>query len=980
MYKKCLIFLLSLFWMTWGAAQTYSVGGRVENALTGEAVELATAALLRTDSTLVAGASTDGKGQFTLKAKAAGSYLVRISFVGFSPSYTSVTLTREQPKADLGVVKLEVNDRVLQEAVVSTTLARVEQKKDTTIFNAGAYSLPEGSTLEALIELLPGVKVSENGAITWNGKPVEELLLNGKDFFKGNKDVPMKNLPTDLVSKVKAYKKKSDYTEQTGIDDGEEKVVLDITTKKELNKTWFASLNGGYGTNDRYTGNLYLSRFTDRSQMSLFGSLGNAGGYGGGGQTVSQHGGADFSWENGKGRREAGKLELGSSLYYHHNRTDMLSSQSSETFLTAGSSSSFSNSFNRSHNSSSSISTSFRVEWCPDSMTSIKFRPSFGFSRNRNNSDSRSATFNADPFAFEDMQNPLDSLFERPDSRLTAIAVNRNERENMSRSENRNVQGELNIVRRLNSKGRNVSLRVNGRYDVAENKSFSISDIHYYNGDDNSFLNQYSTSPSKNWNYDFRLGYAEPITKELVAEARYSYSHRYADNDRSRYNLDRLLCDDGIWGSSEFHPGIGSLPTEADSLAAVRDLHNSQYATYHYKNHLIDLSLKYKTEKMRINAGVELEPQRTELAYNRPGQHIDTLVVRNVFSVSPDVRFRYEFSDDSRMELRYSGQSSQPAMTSLLSVVDNSNPLSVSMGNPGLKPSWSNSVDFDYESYQAESERGFSIGAGYRQSLREVSNLLVYDETTGVSYTRPENIDGNWNVHSYLSAICNFGEEKRFSFNSSTDMNYSHSVGFVSSFASEGGVGELPAGGEPDYDYYDRLFANADIRKSTTRNLQLGERMELGYRKDWLHVSGHGNVNYGHARSGEQERSNMDTWNFGYGLSCNFDFDFGLRIYTVCKVNSRRGYSSASMNTDEVIWDAQLSYSFLKEKAATLSLEFYDLLNQQSNISRVISARMRSDSWTNSVHSYGMLRFIYRFRSMAGGGEKVKKKKYKKYM
>ena len=219
MYKKCLIFLLSLFWMTWGAAQTYSVGGRVENALTGEAVELATAALLRTDSTLVAGASTDGKGQFSLKAKAAGSYLVRISFVGFSPSYTSVTLTREQPKADLGVVKLEVNDRVLQEAVVSTTLARVEQKKDTTIFNAGAYSLPEGSTLEALIELLPGVKVSENGAITWNGKPVEELLLNGKDFFKGNKDVPMKNLPTDLVSKVKAYKKKSDYTEQTGIDD-----------------------------------------------------------------------------------------------------------------------------------------------------------------------------------------------------------------------------------------------------------------------------------------------------------------------------------------------------------------------------------------------------------------------------------------------------------------------------------------------------------------------------------------------------------------------------------------------------------------------------------------------------------------------------------------------------------------------------------------------------------------------------------------
>ena len=202
------------------AAQRYVITGHVKNAKSGAAVEYASAALLRADSSAVTAVMTEEDGSFRLPARSAGQFIVKLSYVGFKTSYTPVTLTASNDSVSLGVVKLESNDHVRGTATVSVTAARVEQKEDTTMFNAAAYRVPEGSTLEALVDQLPGVEIDDNGTIKWNGKEVKELLVNGKDFFKGDTKVAMKNLPTDMVSKIKAYDKKSDYTEMTGIDDG----------------------------------------------------------------------------------------------------------------------------------------------------------------------------------------------------------------------------------------------------------------------------------------------------------------------------------------------------------------------------------------------------------------------------------------------------------------------------------------------------------------------------------------------------------------------------------------------------------------------------------------------------------------------------------------------------------------------------------------------------------------------------------------
>ena len=512
MKRLLFICFLSLALFTTAWAQRLIITGTALDTKSKHPVSYASAALLRTDSTVITSTTTDDNGHFSLKAPAGGRYIVKLSYVGFSTATQPVELTATTDSIHIGNLLMESDDNILGTATVSVTASRVEQKEDTTMFNATAYRVPEGSTLESLIKQLPGVEIGDDGSIKWNGKTVNEFLINGKDFFKGDTETAMKNLPTDLVSRIKAYDKKSDYAEQTGVDDGEETTVLDITTKRELNESWILNADLAYGNHDRYSGRFFATRFTDLSRIMAFGSANNTNdkgfgghrGWGGGeqGLVASKMAGLSFSWENGKKKREAGRLELDGDLRYRHRSTDALISSNSETFLTSGNTNSFVNAWNHSIKKSTNVNTNFRLEWNPDSMTNITFRPTYSYSESENSGTSLSATFNDNPFGLPGITNPLDSimaedaLLNHPE--LYAIMVNTNRRLSLSDSKTHNVSGTLNMVRRFNNKGRNLSLRFKGGYSKTESNSFSISKINYNQntGRPNSFLNQYSTTPS----------------------------------------------------------------------------------------------------------------------------------------------------------------------------------------------------------------------------------------------------------------------------------------------------------------------------------------------------------------------------------------------------------------------------------------------------------------------------------------------------
>lgn len=1000
MKRILFLFFLSLATTSTVLAQRFVIAGTALDSLSKNPVSLATAVLLRPDHTAITSTTTDDDGRFKLNAQEPGQYIVKLSFIGFSSAAKQVEIKEGSDSINIGSLYMKSDDNILGTATVSVTASRVEQKEDTTLFNATAYRVPEGSTLETLIKQLPGVEVSDDGTIKWNGKTVSEFLINGKDFFKGDTETAMKNLPTDLVSKIKAYDKKSDYTEQTGIDDGEETTVLDIATKREMNQSWITNLDVGYGNHDRYAGRFFATRFTDRTRVTAFGAMNNTNnqgfggprGFGGGnsGLVATKHAGLDFSWENGKKKFEAGRLELGGNVRYRHSNSDVLSQSNAETFLTTGSSTSFLNSRSQNTNKATNVYSSFRLQWNPDSMTNITLRPSYSYSEKRNRGTSTSATFNSDPFSIEGIISPLDSIFAEnvmlSNPELYAIMVNTNQRLSLGDSKTHNVNGTLNIVRRLNSKGRNLSLRANGGYSKSESNSFSISKISYNTatGKPNSFLNQYSTTPSTNYNYNVRLGYVEPLGKNWFAEARYQFGYKYTDSNRSRYNLDSLAYDPyaslfpeyAEYGDPDNYPAIGSLPGRDDVLNYVRDLNNSQYATYKYYDHTATAGIRYNTESIRFNAGVDFNPEKTKMEYNRPGQRIDTLITRNVFKVSPQIRLRYKFSKTSQLDIRYRGYSSQPSMTDLLAVVDDADPLNIAMGNPGLEPSWNNFLRIHFNNYIPAKQLGMMVGANFNQTRNAISNRLVYDETTGVRYTRPENINGNWDGRGMFMLNAGLGKQKLFNISTFTSLTYDNAVGYVSTMESGQAAQSTetllarpaasPEAADRSYDYYNSIFNTAASQKNTTRTLGIDENLTLAYRATWFDVGLLGRVNYQHARASIQDNANMDTWNFAYGANANFNFSFGLSVSTDLRMTSRRGYTDASMNTNELIWNAQISQSFLKNKAATLSVQFYDILQKQSNISRTLTATQRTDSWNNAINSYFMVHFIYKLNIFNG--------------
>ena len=947
--RGLLLIVFALFATSAWAQKTYVISGKVIDRATRQPIEFATAQLLRSNKTMASGMSTDKAGGFTLKTTAAGKYTVKVSYVSYKTATREVTLSEKNDTVRLGTLELEPSSQALGEAVVSATQARVEQKEDTTVYNASAYRTPVGSTLEALVEQLPGVEVSDDGTITWNGKTVSEFLINGKDFFKGDTKIAMKNLPVELVSKLKAYDKKSDYTEQTGIDDGEETTVLDITTKKKLDASWVNNVDLGYGTKDRYTGRLFSTRFTERSRVSLYGSANNTSdrGFGGwrggwgGGLTATKSAGADFYWENDKEKREKGRLELGGNVRYSYSGTDSQSKSNSENFLTAGQGSSFSNSFNRSGSGTTNVNGAFRVEWHPDTLTMLMFRPSFSHSNSHSDGSSQSATFNDDPYAIDGIDSPLDSMLLDDDAlpaALKDIAVNRNVRNTLGESKSNSFDASLMLVRRLNSEGRNVSMRASAGYSKSTSHSFSNSMIDYFQPtaeQPNEWLNQFNDNPSKNWNASVRAGYSEPIAKDWHLQFNYQFSYRYSDSERALYEF----SDYDVWS----HP-LGYIPSTVDSLMMVRDDQNSQYATYKYYTHRATVGIRYNTKMIRFNAGLDFVPQKTVLAYNRPSQ-IDTTVTRHVFNVSPQVRLRYRFSDTGQLDIHYRGSASEPSMTDLLDIVDDSDPLNITRGNPGLKPSWENSLRVFFNNYITEKQQGMMAGLFVTQESNSISNAVSYDEETGVRTVRPENINGNWNARGNFMFNTGFGPEKTWTFSTFTNLGYKNDVGYVT---------------------------NDNInQKSTTRSLNVGENLNLAYRTSWFDVGLRGNVNYQHARNSLQTNANQDTWNFSYGLNGNVNLPWNMSISTDIRMNSRRGYSDNSMNTNELIWNAQIAQSFLKDNTATISLQFYDILQKQSNISRTINAQLRQDTWTNAINSYCMLHFIYRLNIFSGikGGD-----------
>lgn len=979
MNKRLTTFLLLCLCSLMAMAQKISVSGLVWDGTLNEPLTGAAIVLLQPkDSVLVVGVSSDLEGKFKLPEVKSGNYLLRISYIGFQSHFRNITLSKKTKDVDLGTITLQEDTKVLKEAEVTAKLAQVEMKADTFIYNAEAYRMPEGSMLEELVRKLPGAEVDDEGNIKINGKSVSKIMVDGKEYFQNDTKMAMKNLPSKLIKKLKAYDKKSDYSRITGIDDGEEETVLDLSVKKGMKDGWVGNIDGAYGTEDRLSGKINVNRFMDHSYFSVIGSRNNVNDFGGrwgggsNGITTSTMGGITFAWENGKPDYTAGLLKVGGNVRHNSSDSESTSRTNSEMFLPSGASQ-FSNSKNIGTNWNQSINANFQLEWFPDSMTNILLRPNFSHSNGDNSSHSHSVTWSKSPFE-AGLTDPVEEYRTMDDP--AGIRVNGNERLSKGYSHSNNVNAELQVNRRLVVPGRNLTLNLNGSYSESGNESYSRSIVRYYQrGGEINADYQNTESPSKNYSYFGRLSYTEPILKGTVLQLSYQAQYRFQDSDREMMvykELEKALKEKGLSDVSAVdlyngtYGGLNFADYGIDLSQLERDAQNSQYATYKEFNQSVNLMLRHTSkfengQELRFNLGVNWQPQRTEMDYQKG--IVDTSVVRKIQNWAPRLNMRWKISNTSQLRVRYFGGMSQPSMTQLIEVVDNSNPLYISTGNAGLKSSWNDRFNLDYNDYITEKQMGWNIGAWGNINRRSISNATIYDTASGISYSRPMNIDGEWNAGTWMGFNTALGEKKHFNLNLNLNLNHANSVGYISSELDE--AARTFVAGRTDINaLFDHMSANGLLKKATTRSTSIGDNLRVNYRNDLIEVGVNGGMNFQHARNDMQSTGNRDTWFYNYGGNFVINTPWDMQLSSDISHQCRRGYDDASMNTSELIWNAQISQNFLKQKNMTVSVQWYDILRQRSSISRNYSATSRSDTWTNAIHSYVMVHLIYRFNLM----------------
>ena len=617
-----------------------------------------------------------------------------------------------------------------------------------------------------------------------------------------------------------------------------------------MNKGWFGNADVAYGTEDRYMARMMVNYIVDKTQFSLIGSANNvndqgfSGGGGGprwrrnNGLVATKTLGANFA-------TETSKLELDGSVRYDYKGADIISTNSSERFLQNGSSYSNSNAVNK--NKNSDVFANFRLEWKPDSMTNIIFRPNFSYGKTNGTSGSESGTFNSDPYSL--IANPNDFLdFDRlEDDPLENIRVNATNDASLTKSKSISTSATLQLNRKLNNRGRNITFRGCFSYGDNDNDQYRQSETRYYQilnalgGDSVLYRNQYITTPTNNYNYSAQVTYSEPIARATFLQFSYQFQYKYSESDKTTFDM----LDYPEWDIN------GPLPSGYESHA-VDSL--GKYAEYRYYNHeCVRVVAASSREKYQLSAGMSFQPQHSVLSYKRGDYMIDT--ARNVFNFAPNIDFRYRFSKVSQLRFMYRGRSSQPSMENLLPIADNSNPLNIRVGNPGLKPAFTHNMRLFYNTYNGELQRGMMTHLSFSTTQNSISNSTVYNEQTGGRTTTPKNINGNWSafgMFGFNTALKN----KKFTVNSFSQLRYNNNVAFL----------------------YDQNTKQDN--KNTTTELMLSERVNGAYRNDWFEFGVNGSVSYTAERSKLRPENNQNPYTFSYGANTQISMPWNMTLST----------------------------------------------------------------------------------------------------
>lgn len=925
MMRRCAFILLYSLCSVTLMAQ--SLLGTVTDKATKEGLISATVQLVSSDGKS-SYTSTDLNGGFQFKKLQPGTYTLQVTYVGYKPYKEKQTFAEGQQKE----IKIEMAEdaQLLGEVSVQGRATRAEQKGDSLLYNAEAFQVMMGSSAEDLLAKMPGIVV-EGGTIQAQGEQVQKVLVDGKEFFDGDVNLAIKNLPSDIIASIEVFDKKSEQAEFTGFDDGEEIKTINIVTKSGFRQGTFGEVSGGYGTDDRYKVNGNLNFFNDDRRISVLGMSNNVNqqnfsqedlagvmSAGSSGRGRGGRGGRSGEKSGGTGGSSTSNFMVGSlggvtsangvglnyvdqwgekwkvTGSYFFNQSDNLTQQQTdrEYFESVLPGMTY-NEYQENSMKNWNHRFNMKLDYQMTERTSLQLRPTLSFQNN-------------DSYGLLQGQNLANGTTESETGTTS-----------FGKSNAYNIGADLMLRHRFLKEGRTLSLMLSGAMRNTDGDTYTDYLNTLYGLELSPVTDDYSQwKQTLNQQYTLRsnLSYTEKLTDNLQLQLGYKMSYTDSENDKKTY--DRSAVTD--------------LYDQLDE--SLSNEYQSGYLTQ-----AGNVGLRYRAGRLSAMLGVDAQwaDLKGDLVYPQPDE-----LSHKYFSVLPSFTLRYSLDRTNSFQLRYRSRSSSPSVTDLQNVIDNSNPLFLSAGNPNLDQQVSHTANLRYLRTTKSGHTFIAmVGATIQQDYVADSTFVAKEDVAlsptvtlnkGSQFTRPVNLDGYYSLQSMVT----YGFPVDFI---RSNINFSLSANYANVPTIFDGVESRTR----ELNLIPKLIIGSNISK----NLDFTASYSAGISKMFSSLDTAAESDYvTHTAAAKLG------WTFFWGLTFRSTFNYV-------------GYTGLDTDTEDYfLWNLSLGKKFLKNNAAEIRIEAFDVLKQNQAFTHRTGSNYYDYVNSNVLQPYAMISFVYTIR------------------
>lgn len=889
----------------------YIIKGEVIDSLTHEPLEFTAVTLSAQNSNSVLKYTlTNRDGRFNISHSNGGKFTLKFDYLGYGKKSVNIALGGKRV-VDIGEVTLVPEKNFLDGVVVQDLAEQVVMKSDTIEYKASTYKSSESDMLEDLLKRMVGIEIDEDGKITVHGKEIDKILIDGKPFFFDDPALATKNLPAKIIDKVRVIDKLSDEAQFTGIYDGSEESVIDLTLRPGMLDGWFGNATGGYGTQERYQTTSMVGRYTERRQLSIIANLNN----------TNNRSFADLEGDILKGMQESAStgsdskdIAIGNTSFRQGGR-GITESKMGGINLTGD---------NR--NSTFNYMVSYFYGYTDNLMDSDRYRQNFlkDSSFFRDNSSVATAQSQSHRVAAEgewfitDKSSIISKNYVTLSSASTATngsfstngffgsPINQGNNRSDIESVSYQVRGNLMLRHKFEKKGRTFTLNftysLSDRMRVGTNYSYR-QNYRNFNPSSTTLIDRFYYLDNDRTALAVRAVYTEPLGNNYFLGFAYRYGHTLSNSLKNSFSFSR------------------------SSRSYYWDQRYSNDFNNKFISQIAEINLSKREKRYNYTLGFNLQPYFTE-SLGLEGRDIR----RSVLNLSPSFIYRYRFSKTRYIRINYRGRTKQPTVNQLQPIPTSYSALYVREGNPDLLSEFINKFSLNYRNSNRKKKRSLSVRFVGDFYVDKIVNRVWYDED-GVRYTKPINEKG---VYSLLLNVMHSSQIAKTKFGISTNSRVAFNRG-VSAYGQE--------------------FEDALI--SRTSNLVLSERFRLIYRGEKIESNIGIRIAYASAQYATLDNLYSATWNNSLSFYLNWSLPAKVNLVSNLSYRFYAGYGGEADRAN-VVWNGELYKLLLKDKA-TIGIHFYDLLNQTESIVRYTTDNYIEDIYANTLQRYILFKFTYRF-------------------